>query len=96
MKVLRGALSFPPVLYLVSHEDAIFQLVNESSGPLKCFRNALRFLNGQPVWRCFEKGKEACLYSTADGFWCLSPKARRDSRLVFSMEVALLKASAQA
>lgn len=62
VKVLQGPLSFPPVLYLVTeHSDAIYELVAE-------------FLNGQPLWKCSETGKESWLYSTTDGFWCLSKK----------------------
>jgi len=65
VKVLRGPLSFPPVLYLVTEtpvKDAVYELLKAE------------FLNGQPLWRCSERGKDSWLYSTADGFWCLSKK----------------------
>ena len=33
VQVLRGALAYPPVLYLVSQKEAIFELMNEPLGP---------------------------------------------------------------
>ncbi|CAK9071138.1 unnamed protein product, partial [Durusdinium trenchii] len=65
VKVLQGPLSFPPVLYLVTEQrDSVYELMKSE------------FLNGQPLWRCNDRGTETWLYSTSDGFWCLSQKDR--------------------
>ncbi|CAJ1395689.1 unnamed protein product [Effrenium voratum] len=60
VQVLRGPFSCPQVLHLVGDEPGVFELQGE-------------YMNGWPVWKCSERDRQdAWLYSTWDGFWCVS------------------------
>ncbi|CAE7761465.1 unnamed protein product [Symbiodinium pilosum] len=65
-RVLRGSLAsaFPPVLHVISQAQpgkaGVYQILWDE------------YLNGQPVWGRAEPGESSLLYSSCDGFWCIS------------------------
>ncbi|CAE6936265.1 unnamed protein product [Symbiodinium sp. CCMP2592] len=72
-RVLRGSLAsaFPPVLHVVASES----VASTTPPQLKAGVYQIlwdEYLNGQPVWGRAEPGESCLLYSSCDGFWCIS------------------------
>ncbi|CAE6911773.1 unnamed protein product [Symbiodinium natans] len=101
-RVLRGSLAsaFPPVLHVVCSPAQLGKSGVQLGSSMPWIRDGAgdwyqllwdEYLNGQPVWGRAEPGESSLLYSSCDGFWCISRQVcERHSKCCMGSVASLL------